>query len=62
MMMWVGQIGAKIITSRTQPGDYSIVEIMAGKDEINGQRGRQCRKMLGLETFTVFHISVHIYI
>lgn len=35
---------------------------MAGKGEINGQRGRQCRKMLRPETFAAFHISVHIYI
>lgn len=62
MMMWVGQIGAKIITWRTQTEDYSIMQIMAGKGEINGQRGRQCRKMLRPETFTAFHISVHIYI
>lgn len=30
-MMWVGQIGAKIITWRTQTEDYSIMQIWQEK-------------------------------
>lgn len=38
------------------------MEIMARKDEVNGQREGQYRKTLRPGSFAVFHIYVHIYI
>ena len=42
--------------------NYRAMEIMARKDEINGQREGRYRKTLRPGSFAIFHIYVHIYI